>query len=250
VEAASVDDPCDHLADVVALRVVLRDDSVELSRVVERLLGRRGLPRRLRFPAGEVRDDLARERERVLVADGVVVGNTRHARVNLGAAELLRTHFLAGRGLHERRAAEEDRAGAADDHGLVAHRGDVCTPGGARAHHDRDLRYPPRGHAGLVVEDAAEVIAVGKDLVLHGKERSARVDEVEARKVVLLGHLLCAEVLLDRERVVRAALDRCVIRHDDAFDPLDDADSRDDSGAGRVASVELPGRERVQLEKR
>ncbi len=169
--------------------------------------------------------------------------------MDVRAAELLRGHLLAGRRLHERRTAEEDRPVALDDHGLVAHRRDVGAAGGARAHDERDLRDALCGHARLVEEDAAEMVAVREDLVLHGQERPARVDEVEARQAVLLGDLLRAQVLLDRERVVRAALDRRVVRDDQALAALDDADAGDDPRRGRVAAVEVPGGERVQLEE-
>ena len=53
--------------------------------------------------------DLARDRERVLVGGGVVVGDAGAARVDVRAAELLGRHVLAGRRLHERRPADEDR---------------------------------------------------------------------------------------------------------------------------------------------
>ena len=66
----------------------------------------------------------------------------RTAGVDVAAAELLRGHLLAGRRLHQRRAAEEDRALVADDHGLVAHRRHVGAAGGAGAHHRGDLRDP------------------------------------------------------------------------------------------------------------
>ena len=48
------------------------------------------------------------------------------------AAELLGRDVLAGGGLHQRRTAEEDRAGAVDDDGLVAHRRDVRAAGRAQ----------------------------------------------------------------------------------------------------------------------
>ena len=140
--------------------------------------------------------------------------------------------------------------GAAHDHRLVAHRRHVRAAGRARAHHDRDLRDPLRRHLRLVEEDAAEVLAVGEDLGLERQERAARVDEVEARQPVLRGDLLRAQVLLHGEREVRAALHGRVVRDDHALAALDDADAGDDPGARRLAVVELPGRERVQLEER
>ena len=136
-----------------------------------------------------------------------------------------------------------------DDHRLVAHRRHVGAAGGARAHHDGDLRDPLRGHARLVVEDPPEVVAVGEDLGLERQERAARVDEVEAREVVLLGDLLRAQVLLHREREVGAALHGRVVRDDDALLALDDADAGHDPRRGRGAVVQIPGGERVQLEE-
>ena len=175
-------------------------------------------PRRSHGGAGgfrfEVGDDRPPDRQRVLVVERLVVGDPGAARVDLGATELLGRDVLAGRGLHERRSAQEDRARALDDDGLVAHRRHVGAARRARAHDQRDLRDGRRRHPGLVVEDAAEVVAVGEDLGLEGEERAAAVDEVDARQVVLEGDLLGAQVLLDRHRVVGAALDRRVVGDD------------------------------------
>ena len=91
-----------------------------------------------------VRDDRPRQLQRVLVVFGEVVGDAGEPRVDVGAAELLGGDLLAGRGLHERRAAEEDRAGALDDDRLVRHRRHVGAAGRARAHHDGDLRDAAR----------------------------------------------------------------------------------------------------------
>ncbi len=139
--------------------------------------------------------------------------------------------------------------GALDDDRLVAHRRHVGAAGRARAHHRRDLRDPLRRHPRLVEEDPAEVVAVGEDLVLERQEGAARVDEVDARQPVLLGDLLGAQVLLDRHREVGAALDRGVVGDDHALLALDDADPGDDSRAGRLTLVELPGCERAELEE-
>ncbi len=157
---------------------------------------------------------------------------------------------LAGRGLHQRRAAEEDRALVLDDDGLVAHRRHVGAAGGARAHHDRDLRDALRAHVGLVEEDAAEVLAVGEDLVLVRQVGAAGVDQVDARQAVLLRDLLRAQVLLHRHRVVGAALHRRVVGDDHAVVALDPADAGDHARAGRLAVVHAVGGELADLEER
>ena len=98
----------------------------------------RGNQRRLRWPAlpgwvgrlsVEVRDDRPAEREGVLVVERLVVRDAADPGVDGGAAQVLGADVLAGGRLHERRSAEEDRAGPADDHGLVAHRRDIGPSG-------------------------------------------------------------------------------------------------------------------------
>jgi hypothetical protein len=52
----------------------------------------------------------ARERERVRSSSAQVVGHAGYAAVHVGAAEVFGADDLAGGGLHQRRAAEEDGA--------------------------------------------------------------------------------------------------------------------------------------------
>src|SRR3546814_2114351 len=83
--------------------------------------------------AGEVRHDIADDRQRMLVILGEMVDDPRPLRVQVAAAVILGADFLARRGLDQRRAGEEDRALTADDDGLVAHRGDISAARGARS---------------------------------------------------------------------------------------------------------------------
>ena len=119
--------------------------------------------------------------------------------------------------------------GAFDDDRLVRHRRHVRAAGRARAHHDGDLRDALGRHARLVEEDAAEVLAIGKDLGLQRQERAAGVDEVDARQPVLERDLLRAQVLLDGDRIVRAAFDRRVVGDDQHFAARHAADAGDDA---------------------
>ena len=235
VEARAVDDPGDHLAHVVGGAGVGGHHVVQLVRVGQRRLGGQHLPRPGRARA-ERGDDVADDAQRVRVVVGEVVGDAGDARVQVAAAQLLGRDDLAGGRLHQRRAAEEDRALVADDHGLVAHRRHVRAARGARAEHGGDLRDAAAGHRGLVVEDPAEVLAVGEDVVLLGQEGAAGVDEVDARQPVLQRHLLRAQVLLDRHRVVGAALDGGVVGDDHALAPGHPADAGDHPGAGASPS--------------
>ena len=180
----------------------------------------------------------------------VVVGDSGQSGVDVGAAKFLGGDFLTGRGLHERRAAEENRPGALDDDRLVRHRGHVRAARRARSHHDGDLREAGGRHARLVEEDAAEVLAIRKDVCLERQERAAGVYQVHARQVVLERDLLCPQVLLDGERVVRAALDRRVVGDDHDLASRDAGNPRHEAGAGRVVLVHLEGGKRRELEER
>ena len=194
----------------------------------------------------------AHDREGVRVVVGEVVDHAAGARVHVAAAELLGGDDLARRGLHQRRAAEEDRALVADDDALVRHRRDVGAAGRARAHHAGDLRDAAGRQVGLVEEDPAEVLLVGEHVVLHRQERAAGVDEVDARQPVVGGDGLRAEVLLHGDRVVGAALDRRVVGDDHGLPAADPADAGDDAGARHsLLCVVHPGRGQwAQLEER
>ena len=146
-----------------------------------------------------------------------MVGDAGDAAVHVGAAEFLGADDFAGRGAHQRRAAEKDRALPLDDDAFVGHRRHIGAAGGARPHDDRDLRHAQRRQSRLVVEDAAEMLAVGKHLVLRRQKRAAGIDQIEAGQPVLARDLLRPQMLFDRHREIGAALDRRVVGDDDAF---------------------------------
>ena len=249
VEPRPVDEAREKLADVVGPARVGRHDAQELVRVVRRLL-RRGDVRDASFAGGQGRHDGAGDAERVRIVLGEIVGDAREARVDVGAAQLLRRHLLTRGRLHQGRAAEEDRPRPLHDHRLVRHRRHVGAACRARPHDDRDLRDARGRHPRLVVEDAAEVVAVGEDLGLERQERASRIDEVDAGKAVLERYLLRPEVLLDGDREVGAPLCRGVVGEDHRLAPRDPADAGHDAGARRRIVVEPAGGERCDLEER
>ena len=194
-------------------------------------------------------DDAARDPQRMRIVLGEMVHDAGYPGVHFAAAQFLGAHHFAGGGFHQRRAAEKNRALVAHDDGFVAHRRDVGAARGARAHDHRDLRNARRRHVGLVEEDAPEVFLVGKHLVLAGQVRAARVHQVHTGQAVFFGHALRAQVLLHRDRVIRAALHRRVVAHHHALAPGDAADAGDDAGAGRLVAVHAEGGQRRQLEE-
>ena len=94
------------------------------------------------------------------------------------------------------------------------------------------------------------MFAIGKDLGLVGQVRAARVDQIDAGKIVFPRDLLGAQMLLHRDGIVRAALDRRVVAHDHAFAARNTADAGDDARRVNVALVHPVGGERRKLQER
>ena len=169
--------------------------------------------------------------------------------MHIRAAEVFGRNFLTGRGLYQRGAAEEDGALLAHDDGFIGHGRDISAARCATAHDGGDLGDTLRAHLSLVVEDAAEMFAVGEDFGLVGQVRAAAVDEVDARQMVFHRHFLCPQVLFHGDGEIGPAFHGRVIADDQAFPALDAADASDQSGAGRFAVIHAVRRQGADLEK-
>src|SRR5260221_71213 len=178
-----------------------------------------------------------------------MIRNTGESRVDIRSAEVFRSDILARRGFDERRSAEEDRAGALADDGFVAHGRNVRPACRATAHHRRDLRNLFGGHARLIVEDATEMIDIGKDFVLQGQKRPARIDEIQAGQMILFGDLLGAQMFLDRHREIRSAFDGGVVGNYKHFAIRNAPDAGDDARTGTFVVVKISRGEGREFEK-
>ena len=110
----------DDLADIVLPLEVRGDERFELGDIVERVF--RLVRARYRCFCGVLRlaDDAPRQRQRMPVIGGIMIRDARAPRMHIRAAEIFGGDHLAGRGLHQRRAAEKDRALIAHDDRLIA----------------------------------------------------------------------------------------------------------------------------------
>ncbi len=169
--------------------------------------------------------------------------------MDIRSAEIFSADIFTSCGFDERRSAEEDGACAFDDDGFVAHRRDVRAARRATAHDRRDLRNLFSGHVRLIVEDATEMIDVGKDFILQGQERAARIDEIQAGQMILFGDLLGAQMFLDRHREVGAAFDGGVVGDDEHFAIRDAPDAGDDARGGSLFVIEVVCGERGEFEE-
>ena len=89
---------------------------------------------------------------------------------------------------------------------------------GARSHNNGYLTDAFRRKSRLIVEDSPEMFSVGEDVRLPGQVGAAGIYQIDAGEMIFFCYFLSANMLLDRQRVVRATLDCCVIGHDDALD--------------------------------
>ena len=141
--------------------------------------------------------------------------------MHVGAAEVFRRHHFAGGRLHQRRPGEEDGALPFHDDGLVAHRRHVGAARGAGAHHAGDLRDAGRAHSvAWLKKMRPKCSRSGNISAWFGRFAPPRIDQIDAGQPVLARDLLRAQMLLHRDRIVGAALDRGVVADDDAFAPL------------------------------
>ena len=137
-----------------------------------------------------------------------------------------------------------------DDDRLVRHRRHIGAAGRAGAHHAGDLRNAEGREGRLVVEDAAEMLAVREDLGLVRQVRAAAVHQVEARQTILPGDLLCAEVLLHGQRIIGAAFDRRVVADDHHLLAHHPPDAGNHAGGVDRVPVHPVGGERRELRER
>lgn len=247
-ETGAIDEAGDHFADIVGDAGVGGDDAVQFIGVVGGLFWGCHDDGHF-FATVEVADDVTDPSERLFFGFGEMVGDATEAGVDIAAAEFFGGDFFTGGGFDEGGAGEEDGAVVFDDNGFISHGGDVGAAGGAGAEDGGDLGDALAAHAGHVVEDAAEMFAVGEDISLEVEEGAAGVDEVDTGEMVILGDILGAEMFFNRFGVVGTAFDSGVVGDDHDFDAGDAADAGDDTGAGGVVIVEIPSGEGGEFEE-
>ncbi len=248
VQDGIVDQPRDNGTDVERLPRIGRRQAIKLRWLAHRVARRRQL-NTCALADVEIGDDAAADGKRMVVIGRVVVGDAGTARVDLSAAQVFGAHHLPGRGLHERRSAEKDGSLIAHDDGLVGHRRHIGAARGARAHHCSDLGDAGGGKIGLIIKDAAEMLAIGKHFGLARQVGAAGIDQIDARQPVFECDLLRPQMLFHRDGEIGAALDGGVVGDDDAFAPLDPADAGDQSGAVDGVLIHAVRRERRQLKE-
>ena len=90
----------------------------------------------------------------------------------LRAAQLFGGSFLPDRRLHQRGAGEK-QAAALGHQNVVAHHRQIRAARDAHPHDGGDLRNAHGAHHGVVAEDAAEIVGIGKTSSCSGRNTPA-----------------------------------------------------------------------------
>ncbi len=191
--------------------------------------GRR-IPRRIGVVVGrQIAQQVADVVERILLAGGDVVRQTRLGHVGVRAAEFLHRHLLAGDRLDDVRPGDEHLAGLVDHDDEVGERGGVDVAARRGAHDQRDLR-DDAGGLDVVVEDVA-VQAQRDDTLLDA--RACAVVDADERPAGLDGQLLNLDDLLAVHLAEAAAEHRRVLTEDAHVAAVDGAVAGDHAIAQR-----------------
>ena len=170
--------------------------------------------------------------------------------MHIRAAQGFGINRLAGRRFYQGRSGEVDGAAAFHNHRLVRHRRNVGAAGRAGAHHRGDLRDSVGGHSRLIAKDSPEVVAVRKNFRLPLQERAAGIGQINARQPAGGGDFLRAQVLLDGQRIIRAALHGRVVGDDHAGAAANPTRPANNPGGGQGRIVNLVRRELTDFQKR
>ncbi len=249
VEIPVIEQAREYVVHVVGLPMIGREnvEDVGLRAPWRRRVHYRDGQRRRRR---QFRHDLADLLETRLVGCEAIVRDTADLGVCLCAAQRLAVDDLAGRALHEVRAAETHERGILDHEDDVGERRQIRAAGDALAHDRGDLRNVEKpAHDRVVVEDPRGAVLSREYSALVGKVHAGRIDKVDDRHATAHGDLLCAQHLLDGLGPPRPGLDRCIVGHDDDFAAAAPANSGDDAGTGRLPVVLVVGDEESDLLK-
>ena len=112
---------------------------------------------------------------------------------------------------------------------LVAQHRQIGAAGDAIAHDGGELRNPRRGNDRVIAKDAAEVVFIWKNFILHRQKYAGRIDQVNQRQRVFECDPLRANHFLDRRRKKRAGFHGSVVGDDHARNAFDVPDTGDGS---------------------
>ena len=232
VELAAVNDAGNDLAHVIDIAGAGRG----IEEAVEVFGGKlRRILRGIEFAAAEdirfwialadLRHQRAQTRKTGLVVGLLEIDGAGNLSVHGCATQFFGAGLLADGRLYQRWTGEK-QAGAFGHEHRIGHNRQICAAGHAHAHDGGDLGNAHGAHHRVVAENAAEVVDVGKDILLQRKKDAGGIDQVERGDAVFHGDGLRAQNFFGRHGKERAGLHGCVVGHDHAQAAADAAQGR------------------------
>ena len=179
-----------------------------------------------------------------------VVRHTRNPRVHIRTAQFFRRDFRPRCRLHQRRTADKNRPRPLHNHGLIGHRRHISPPRRAASHHYGNLWNSRCAQPRLIVKNPPKMVFIRKSSRLFRKKNPARINQIHAGQAIFHRNFLRPQVLFDRHRKVRAALDRRIIGHHQHFLPMHHSHARDHSRRRSFVAVHPVGGKSRKLQKR
>ena len=199
------------------------------------------------FAVVQTRHRFSRQRQRMGVVVGQMIGHPRQTGVHIAATQVFRADDFANRRFDQRRPTQKNGALVFHNDGFITHRRHIGATCGATAHDHRDLRNALRAHIGLVVKNPTKVVAVRKHIVLVGQIGTARVHQINTWQAVLHGYFLRTQMLFHGHRVVGATFDCGVVADDHTVDTTDPPNACDHPRPWCVAVVHAVRRQWAEL---
>ena len=159
------------------------------------------------------------------------IGRAGDGGVHFGAAEVSGIDGLADGGFDQSGAGQIELAVGRDDE-LVAEHGKIRAARDTIAHDGGELGHTRGGENRVVAEDAAKIVLVRENFILHRQIDASGIDQVNQREIAAHGDFLRAQNFFAGCGKKSAGFDGGVVGDGHDRPPMDWADLHNDAGGG------------------
>mmetsp|Transcript_53790 Transcript_53790/g.144009 ORF Transcript_53790/g.144009 Transcript_53790/m.144009 type:complete len:388 (+) Transcript_53790:617-1780(+) len=266
MKTRTINDACDNLTDVVGNVGALWNNSQHGLWIIQRRLRLLTVQNSSGNSGAEILDHFPTHPESCLLVWRQVVTGSRLCCVHHATTKTLLVTVLSRGGLDQRWSSEVDSAIALHDDRLITHCRRVRPSRSAHTANHRNLRDAHAAHPRLIVELLSTLNEESRQHTLvrqvpasflilcrlHHRVQlgPATIDDIDARKPIIHGDVLCAQPLSVANWMCNATLDRGIGAEKHALPPTHEADSCDKPTAVNTSSIHLPPSQRGELHER
>ncbi len=218
--------------------VIMVDKAINFCRVMSRWHRFCHLPAHFWLVA-QTLDNIPGNRDSMRVVFSQVIRHTTDLAVHFPSAERLGINNLSSGGFHQSGTPQIHIALLSYDHRLITQGGHVSPTSGGRPMNDGNLGNTLRRHHDLVIKDGAHLPVIREDARLLRQVSPPTLNQGDTRQAVLPGIHLRTHVFFCRERIVRASLNRGVMRQDHAPSAMDQSYTRNKPATGKFIIMQI-----------